>query len=263
MFDCLTSRKELEFKNLILDMQAYMEDHTITELVDYVIETSGMKSSLESESTLESELRLDNLMEFKSLSAGYENRTGNVNLNDFLDEISLMSDVDKNESSDNAVTLMTLHSAKGLEFDVVFLVGMEEGLFPHTNSMMEEDGLDEERRLCYVGITRARDILYITNAKRRMLYGQESVNIPSRFINEIDDSLIKKNNLSSIEFTNGKKAEDFYNKEDDVELKNGDLIDHEPFGHGVIINIDGDLIDVAFKSGVKKMKKNHKGIKKL
>ena len=222
-----------------------------------------MLQMYESEGSLESELRIENLMEFKSLSTGYENRTGNVDLNEFLDEISLMSDVDRNENSDNAVTLMTLHSAKGLEFDVVFLVGMEEGLFPHANSINEEGGLDEERRLCYVGITRARDILYIMNAKRRMLYGQESVNMPSRFINEIDESLIKKNVLSERELGPKKSSSEFYNTDDVQEFKMGDLIDHETFGHGVIIKIDGDLIDVAFKTGVKTMKSNHKGIKKL
>lgn len=263
MFDALSSRKELEFKNLILRMQKYLEEHTITDLVDYIVDESGMRASLEAESSLESELRLENLMEFKSLTMGYENRTGNVNLNEFLDEISLMSDVDKNENNDNAVTLMTLHSAKGLEFDVVFLVGMEEGLFPHANSINEEGGLDEERRLCYVGITRARDILYIMNAKRRMLYGQDNANLPSRFIDEIDESLIKKNSLSEREINFSKRNDNFYIEDRDVTFKNGDLIDHETFGHGVVIKIDGDLIDVAFRSGVKKMKSNHKGIKKL
>lgn len=263
MFDALSSKKEVEFGNLIKRMQKYSLEHTITELVEYVIEESGMLQMYESEGSLESELRIENLMEFKSLSTGYENRTGNVDLNEFLDEISLMSDVDRNENSDNAVTLMTLHSAKGLEFDVVFLVGMEEGLFPHANSINEEGGLDEERRLCYVGITRARDILYIMNAKRRMLYGQESVNMPSRFISEIDESLIKKNVLSERELGPKKSSSEFYNTDDVQEFKMGDLINHETFGHGVIIKIDGDLIDVAFKTGVKTMKSSHKGIKKL
>lgn len=263
LFECMITKKELEFRELILNMQNYLKEHTLTEFIDFCIESSGMKAMYEADKTLESDIRLDNLMEFKSLTKAYEDRTGNVDLNDFLGEIGLMSDADKDNNQDDAVTLMTLHSAKGLEFDVVFLVGMEEGLFPHTNSMMEEGGLDEERRLCYVGITRARDILYITNAKRRMLYGKETANIPSRFINEIDENLIKKNSLSSGVFTPG-TSKDFYKEEgDDVEFKLGDLVNHETFGHGVVVKIDADLLDIAFKSGIKKVKKNHKSITKL
>lgn len=261
IMECMESKKELEFKRLIEDMHAYLNDHTLTELIDYVVDKSGMREMYENDKTLESDIRLDNMMEFKSLTASYEDKTGNIDLNDFLGEIGLMSDADRNESKDDAVTLMTLHSAKGLEFDVVFLVGMEEGLFPHTNSMCEEGGLDEERRLCYVGITRARDLLYITNAKRRMLYGKETANLPSRFINEIDDSLIKKNTLSERELFPSTSKE--YYKEESDDLKLGDLINHETFGHGVIVNMNGDLIDVAFKSGLKKVKKNHKSITKL
>lgn len=261
MFDCMNEKKLLGFKNLIEDMRNYKDTHTLTELVDYVVDKSGMRTMYELDKTLESDIRLDNLMEFKSLTTQFEHRTGNVSLSDFLDEVSLMSDADRNENNDDAVTLMTLHSAKGLEFDVVFLVGMEEGLFPHTNSILEEGGLDEERRLCYVGITRARDILYLTNAKRRMLYGKDTQNIPSRFIGEIDEALIKKNILGERDIRQGSSKE--YYTEENEDLRLGDLIDHESFGHGVIVKMDGDLIDVAFKTGIKKIKKNHKSIKKL
>ncbi len=258
MFDSLTSKKELEFKDLILDMRKYLESNTLTDLIDYIVDKSGMRREYELEKSLESEIRLDNLMEFKSLTAAFEKRTGTIDLNDFLSEISLMSD-SQEESNDDAVTLMTLHSAKGLEFDVVFLVGMEEGIFPHTNSLMEEGGLDEERRLCYVGITRAKDILYITNAKRRMLYGKDEANMPSRFISEMDQKLI---NTKDQLIKEKKEASSFYTgKNEDFRL--GDLINHETLGHGVIVKIDGDLIDVAFKSGAKKLKKDHKSITKL
>lgn len=262
MFECLGSKKELEFKTVVEKCQNYLREHTITDLIDYVLEESGIKKMYEDEMSLESDIRLDNLMEFKSLTKQYEDRTGHTDLNDFLGEIGLMSSTDEDKQED-AVTLMTLHSAKGLEFDVVFLVGMEEGLFPHTNSMMEADGLDEERRLCYVGITRARDILYITNAKRRMLYGKETANLPSRFIDEIDDSLLKKNTLGEREpLLSSTSKEDFY-KDETIDFKNGDLINHETFGHGVIIKIEGDILDVAFKTGLKKIKMNHKSITKL
>ncbi len=261
MFSCMSEGKLSSFYRMIMDMRAFMEDHTLTELVDYVIDKSGMRFMYENDKTLESDIRLDNLMEFKSLTTQYENRTGNVNLNDFLGEVSLMSDADNDKNSDDAVTLMTLHSAKGLEFDVVFLVGMEEGLFPHTNSLLEDGGLDEERRLCYVGITRARDILYLTNARRRLLYGKETSNIPSRFIGEIDEALIKKNEIGNREIQAG-SAESYYKEEND-ELRLGDLIDHKTFGHGVIVKMNGDLIDVAFKTGLRTLKKNHKDITKL
>ena len=259
MFDALSTSKEIEFRDMILDMKDYLENNTLTDLIDYIVDKSGMRAEYENDKTLESDIRLDNLMEFKSLTASFEKRTGTENLSDFLGEISLMTDSGEEEGDKEAVTLMTLHSAKGLEFDVVFLVGMEEGIFPHTNSLMEEDGLDEERRLCYVGITRARDILYLTNAKRRMLYGKEASNPPSRFINEIDKNLIKTNNLAVQE---EKSAESFY-KEVSEEFRLGDLINHETLGHGVIVKIDGNIIDVAFRSGVKKLRKDHKSITKL
>ena len=260
IFDVLETNKELEFKKFILSCQEYLTNHTLTELIDFVIDNSGIRKEYESEKSLEADIRLDNLMEFKSLTTSYENKNGDENLSNFLNEISLMTDSEEN-SVDDAVTLMTLHSAKGLEFNVVFLVGMEEGLFPHVNSIMEENGIEEERRLCYVGITRAKDILYLTNARRRLLYGKETENIPSRFISEIDNKIIQNmNTMSSDVFAS--KIENMYTKKNDL-LKKGDIINHEKFGHGVIIDIDGDIIDVAFKSGVKKLNKNHKSIEKI
>ncbi len=257
MFASLKTKKELEFQNMILEAKKFLEANTLTDLIDYIVDKSGMRMVYELDKTLESDIRLDNLMEFKSLTTSFERRTGTENLGDFLNEISLMSDADE-ESNDEAVTLMTLHSAKGLEFDVVFLVGMEEGIFPHTNSLLEEGGLEEERRLCYVGITRAKDMLYITNAKRRMLYGKDEVNMPSRFISEIDKKLISSKEL----IKEVRNASSYYTNENN-DLRLGDLINHETLGHGVIVKIDGDLIDVAFKSGVKKLKKDHKSITKL
>ena len=126
--------------------------------------------------------------------------------------------------------------------------------------LREEKGIDEERRVCYVGITRASDVLYLTNAKRRLLYGKETSTLPSRFISEIAPELIKTNNLAIESLII--KSEDLYTDKND-DLKPGDLINHDNFGHGVIINMNGDLIDVAFRSGVKKIKKNHKSVTKL
>ena len=157
---------------------------------------------------------------------------------------------------------MTLHSAKGLEFTVVFLVGMEEGIFPHSNSFLESDGIEEERRLCYVGITRAKELLYITNAKRRMLYGKDNMNIPSRFIDEIDQEYLdKENRINGIDQVKINK-EKMYN-DNDTDLKAGDTINHDTYGIGIILKIDGLIAEIAFKSGVKKFMKIHKAIKKL
>ena len=224
-----------------------------------------MLKELEEEKSLESELRIDNLTEFKSITASFEERTGSVNLNDFLEEISLIADMSEHRESDDAVTLMTIHSAKGLEFKVVFLIGMEEGIFPHANSLMEAEGLEEERRLMYVGITRAKEILYITNAKRRMLYGKESLNLPSRFIEEIDSDLLEvENKVKMVSSTMNFNKSKMYSSEE-VDYKSGDVVLHENYGRGVVVGVDKLLITVAFNNsvGIKKLMKNHKSIKKL
>jgi len=261
MFDALSTKKEIEFKNTILDLVKKSNEMSLTDLIDEVLLCSGLKEELENEKTLESELRLDNLMEFKSITANFEERTGLINLGDFLEEISLISDIANHKEDNDEITLMTIHSAKGLEFDVVFLVGMEEGIFPHTMSLME-DGLEEERRLCYVGITRARERLYLTNAKRRMLYGKDNMNLPSRFIDEIDKDCLEQAE-SGVKVQDKIDTKKVYNKTENNEIKVGDIINHETLGTGVVVSMNGDLIDVAFKTGVKKLMKNHKSISKM
>ena len=263
MFDAISKGKELEFKELILKLAKESESLSLTELIDLVLEESGMKKELMEEDTLENQLRLENLMEFKSITASFEERTGSVNLEDFLEEISLIADMSEHKEEGNAVTLMTIHSAKGLEFDVVFLIGMEEGLFPHTNSLMEKDGLEEERRLMYVGITRARDLLYVTNAKRRMLYRKETMNPPSRFIEEIDSDLIEKES-ETLKEEKSFSAANMYTDEV-VEFTPGDVIEHDTYGRGVVVAVDKMLVTIAFNKnvGIKKLMKNHKSIKKL
>ena len=190
LFNALNKPKEVEFKNLILELTKDSENASLTELIDLILDKSGMKKELEDNASLENEIRLENLMEFRSITENYQNEVGGVNLEDFLDEISIVSDISEHKDVSNAITLMTMHSAKGLEFKNVFLAGMEENIMPHSMSLQEENGLEEERRLCYVAITRAKERLYLSNAKRRMLYGKDQVNVPSRFISEIDSSLI-------------------------------------------------------------------------
>ena len=259
MFDALETRKELEFKEIIEDLIKRSESLSLTELIDEVLERSGMKKELESSKALEDEIRLENLMEVKSITASFEERTGSANLGDFLEEVSLIADISNHTEDGDVVTLMTLHSAKGLEFPVVFLVGMEEGLFPHNMSLMENN-LEEERRLCYVGITRAKERLYLTNAKRRMLYGKENMNIPSRFISEIDEKLIEKIGPKEENKIIDKKQ--MYTN-DNNDITEGSIISHEQYGTGVVVKCDGSLISVAFKTGIKKLMKNHKSIKKI
>lgn len=259
MYDALESKKELEFKDIIESIKKTSENLSLTELIDEVLDKSGMKKELEDSHLIEDETRLENLMEFKSITASYEERTGSVNLGDFLEEISLVSDQANHTEDGNVVTLMTLHSAKGLEFPVVFMVGMEEGIFPHNMSIME-DNIEEERRLCYVGITRAKEKLYLTNAKRRMLYGKDQMNIPSRFIAEIKDDLLEKNEINKEEKII-KKGE-MYTK-DNSDIVKGSIIDHTEYGLGAVIDVSGSLITVAFKCGVKKLMKNHKSITKV
>lgn len=259
MFDALETRKELEFKEIIEDLIKRSESLSLTELIDEVLEHSGMKKELESSKALEDEIRLENLMEVKSITASFEERTGSANLGDFLEEVSLIADISNHTEDGDVVTLMTLHSAKGLEFPVVFLVGMEEGLFPHNMSLMENN-LEEERRLCYVGITRAKERLYLTNAKRRMLYGKENMNIPSRFISEIDEKLIEKIGPKEENKVIDKKQ--MYTN-DNNDITEGSIISHEQYGTGVVVKCDGSLISVAFKTGIKKLMKNHKSIKKI
>lgn len=259
MFDVISSGKELEFKQLIEDLTKKAESLSLTELIDLVLDKSGMKDVLEKEKTLDNELRIDNLMEFRSITESYQNATGSVNLEDFLDEISLIADITEHQSLDDAITLMTFHSAKGLEFKVVFMVGMEEGLMPHSNAFCEENGIEEERRLCYVGITRAKERLYLTNAKSRMLYGKDMMNPPSRFISEISSDYIESN----IEEEKKINKELLYDSENE-EYKSGEVVNHLSFGRGVVIGVDERFVTVAFdkRFGIKKFLKNYKGLKK-
>ena len=236
---------------------------SITELVDKVLDESGMKKDLESDESLENELRLDNLNEFKSITTTFENKTGSNDISDFLEEISLVADIEEHRKTDNAITLMTLHSAKGLEFKVVFIVGMEDGIFPHQNSFCEAGGLEEERRLCYVGITRAKEKLYLSNARKRMLYGKENLTIPSRFLKEIPEDLIELTSSSIKEDKKIDKTKMFYDT--DQEYKVGQVVIHDIYGKGVVVNVEDKFLSIAFnkKFGIKKLMKNHSSIKKV
>ena len=266
IYDAISSGKELEFKNIIEKLKEIQKDLTLTELIDKVLDASGMRKDLENENTLEAEVRLENLEEFKSITKSFEEKEGLISLEDFLLEISLVSDVEEYKDDPNRISLMTVHSVKGLEFDHVFVVGMEEGIFPHMNSLMENSELEEERRLMYVAITRAKDDLHLINTRRRTLFGKEQVNPASRFISEISKDLLETNRKDELETKKEEKintGEMF--RDEEVDYKVGDLVYHETFGTGKVVEVSNTLVSVAFKHphGIKKLMKNHKKLSKI
>ena len=259
LYEAIDSGKELQFKNLIEDIKRESENLSLTELVDLILDKSGMRHELETTKTIEAEVRLENLEEFKSITKNFEENNGIIALDEFLDEISLVADVSEHNDNDDVVTLMTIHSAKGLEFDHVFIIGLEEGLFPHNNSLYDDDELEEERRLCYVAVTRAKKTLTLVNAKRRMIYGNTSVNPPSRFISEIDDKYLEKDPEKDTQVFD---KDDMF--DDNATYKVGDKVIHSVYGEGIIVGV-GNILTIAFshKYGIKKIMKGHKSIRKV
>ena len=179
-----------EFVNAIEELRAKKEDIKISDLIKETLKKSGYTQALENENTIEAENRIENLDEFLTVAIEFEDESADNKLSDFLEGITLSSDIDNMEEAEETVTLMTLHSAKGLEFPVVFLVGMEEGIFPGYKSIGEPKELEEERRLCYVGITRAKEHLFLTCSKQRTIFGSTSCNQVSRFLREIPSDLL-------------------------------------------------------------------------
>ncbi len=193
-----------EFANLILNIRDDLDKMTITEIVEAVLNKSSYLETLQIQNTLESQARVENIEEFLSVTKNFDennddgtpDETGIDRLGRFLNDLALIADTDDGDAESAEVTLMTLHAAKGLEFPVVFLIGVEEGVFPLSRSTESPEELEEERRLAYVGITRAEEILFITNANTRTLYGKSSYNRPSRFIREVSDDLIQYQGLA-------------------------------------------------------------------
>ena len=268
LFDAINNGKELEFKNLILDLKEKCENLSLTEMVELVLDKSGIKQELENEKSLDSEIRLENLEEFKSITKNYEEEYGVISLDDFLNEISLVSDMSEHQDGNNKVSLMTVHSVKGLEFDDVFVIGMEEGIFPHYNAINEgtNSAIEEERRLCYVAITRAKKKLWLLNAKKRMLFGNTQVNPPSRFMDEIDSKYVDSEKRTTSLVGSVKKIvkENMFNN-DDTDFNVGDMIHHTDYGNGIVTAVDKSIITVAFPHpfGIKKLMKKHKSISKV
>ena len=282
LYDAIDSGKELVFKNMIEELKSIKDTMSLVEFIDLVLDKSGLRKELVDEKTLEADIRLENLEEFKSVAKSFEDEIGVVSLDDFLLNVSLITDNNDFKEDNNAVSLMTIHAVKGLEFDYVFVVGLEEGLFPHQNSMFSEDELEEERRLCYVAITRCKKKLYLSNARMRLMYGSEQVYPISRFINEIDANLLENESKvvkydeknTKIDYNDSSEKIDVASKYGDSEMnyKVGDLVYHEVFGMGTITNIilnekdpKKTLLKIAFKLpyGIKTLIYSHKSLRKV
>ncbi|MFL2028999.1 DNA helicase PcrA [Loigolactobacillus zhaoyuanensis] len=266
----------------------------VTELTNQMLEQTGYLKTLKQEKTLEAQTRIENIQEFLSVTKefddGYDDEadTDSDRYVDFLTDLALVSAQDDIEEESSEVTLMTLHAAKGLEFPVVFMMGMEEGIFPLSRAMMENDELEEERRLAYVGITRAKKKLYLTNAYSRMLYGRTQSNPASRFVGEIDEDLIKFENKTAgslseqnIPFSDARQANNYTRAtattyqtrrgtaakavtntpSTGAESKSwqaGDKVQHKKWGEGTVVKVNGSgtdaELDIAFKSqGIKRL----------
>ncbi len=282
LYDAIDSGKELVFKNMIEELKSIKDTMSLVEFIDLVLDKSGLRKELVDEKTLEADIRLENLEEFKSVAKSFEDEMGVVSLDDFLLNVSLITDNNDFKEDNNAVSLMTIHAVKGLEFDYVFVVGLEEGLFPHQNSMFSEEELEEERRLCYVAITRCKKKLYLSNARMRLMYGSEQVYPISRFINEIDANLLENESKvvkydeknKKIDYNDSSEKIDVKSKygDDEMNYKVGDLVYHEVFGMGTITNIilnekdpKKTLLKIAFKLpyGIKTLIYSHKSLRKV
>lgn len=260
MFDAIDSGKELEFKKMILKLQEFSLNANLSDLIEEILSTTGLRMEYEINKSLENEAKVENLNEFKTVALMFE-ESGIYDLQTFLENIALVSDRGQYNNDGDEVSIMTLHSAKGLEFNVVFLLGMEEGLFPHNRSFDSLSNLEEERRLCYVGITRAKEKLYLLSARQRTIFGKTSGTIESRFIREINGDLINK--ISSVkEHEEKRMVGNMYNSSS--EIKTGDNVIHTVFGEGVVVNISGGIATIAFKKGigVKSIAANHKYLTK-
>lgn len=200
------------FRDMIQDIISKKDELKVSELMKEILKQSGYEEMLTQDDTKENQNRLENLAEYIGVAMEFENENAENGLGEFLDSQALVSDVDKLEEGDEAVTLMTMHSAKGLEFPVVFLVGMEDGLFPSKRSIDEDESVEEERRLCYVGITRAKEQLFLTNASKRTLYGSTTFTMPSRFLDEIPQELFDDSSIDNINLRK-RKSESYLNKE--------------------------------------------------
>lgn len=269
-------------------LRTMKEAYSVSKLIEKILESTGYIDELLKDKKEESKDRVDNLKEFISIAIEFERNNEEKDLESFLTTLSLNAEVnDEDEEDIDKVSLMTIHTSKGLEFPVVFLVGMEEGLFPISRAVksMNESDIEEERRLCYVGITRAKDVLYMTATRRRTLYGKTAPSISSRFIEELPNECIEKLNSSSDELTYSKSSYNVLDKYtqkyknsmnkttakkvnatiketkkeiEEVEFKLADKVHHPKFGVGTIVSMNGSELTISFQNqGIKKINKEY------
>jgi DNA helicase II / ATP-dependent DNA helicase PcrA len=234
-----------QFHGLLQSLQAGALELDVSEVLERVLERSGYQAALEAERTIEAQGRLENLQELVGVAQEYQHTAEGPPLSGFLQEISLYSDQDAIREEESRVTLMTLHNAKGLEFRAIFMIGMEEGIFPHSRSI-EEQGLEEERRLCYVGMTRAQERLTLTHASARSLWGSRSYNLPSRFLDELPDRGVERHRLEPASWSKY-GATGIAPRTDQPTLSTGDSVRHETLGEGVVTAVEaGGVVTVRF-----------------
>jgi len=263
----LSVNKQNDFKkfvNLITSLRKTAGEVKASGLIKFVVEDSGYKKMLMEEGTSESESRIENIAELISVASKYDSLEPGVSTSVFLEEIALIADIDSMPDSHNSVILMTLHAAKGLEFPYVFMIGLEEGIFPHSRSLMDPEQLEEERRLMYVGITRAEKALFMSFARSRLFFGEVQANAPSQFINDIpkdiiqtNASFLKANPAVGARSHNRLRADQLANIKIPVEgntatlspeeLKVGDKVTHPVFGKGAVINLVGGVVTISFE----------------
>lgn len=250
----------MAFAQLIMGLQQQLESLVVSEFIELTLKRSTYLDYLD-DGSLSAAERVENVRELLSVAKSYDNLT----LGEFLTEISLISDLDGMDDKSGAVTLMTLHSAKGLEFDTVFMAGLEEGIFPHSRTFFEPSELEEERRLCYVGMTRAKQKLYMIHASGRLLYGNTQHNVPSRFLSEIPSELIhqaaKRSHDVNTSHSSHEESEPFA---DIPRLNIGDKVIHASFGVGEVTSTDELDATIKFdKAGTKTLNLNFANLRKL
>ncbi|OES45304.1 DNA helicase PcrA [Domibacillus iocasae] len=270
----------VDFRDIVNIYTQQQEYLSVSELVEQVIDRTGYVDMLAAEKTIESQTRIENIEEFLSVTKSFEESSEDKTLITFLTDLALVADIDqlgKEEEPTESVVLMTLHSAKGLEFPVVFLIGMEEGVFPHSRSLMDEEEMEEERRLAYVGITRAENELYITNAEMRTLYGRTNMNPVSRFISEIPEDLLESENpkqQSRKQMPFGQKTRPAVTRTQNnaaaqLNWRVGDKAAHKKWGTGTVVAVKGSgdstELDIAFPSptGIKRLLAQFAPIEKI
>lgn len=255
------------FVQILKRLHIYSENHSISELIDEIIKITGYRDylltkfpNLTSSGISEGEMRLENIQELKSVAWNFNSDNFKQDLVNFLEEAALMSDIDTWEDQKNAVTFMTLHNAKGLEFPIVFIAGMEENLFPHSRSLLEPAELEEERRLCYVGMTRAKQKLYCIYSQSRMIFGGVQSNPPSRFLSEIPEKYFEE----KIDLTKQNRIYNSNYPPKNKNFNNGQKIWHDEYGEGTIVSINSDTLTVVFPGiGIKKLDREFAPIKKI